>query len=765
MESKYIVVKGIVQGVGFRPFVYKLALENNLKGNVCNSQSGVYINVEGEKENIDRFIYEIKNNPPKLSKIEEIKIKNNEIKKYNYFKIIDSSNKIDSNYYTEESKKITLLSPDVAICEDCIEDINNTEDQRRYKYAFTNCTNCGPRFSIIKNLPYDRISTSMADFNMCDKCKQEYENPLNRRFHAQPTCCSECGPKLSLLDNNGSMINCNDEIEKVKNLLKEGSIIAIKGLGGFHLVCDATNEIAVQTLRDRKNRKTKPLALMMKDLDTVQKHCYVNNKEKEILIGNKKPILILNKKQTSLPSNISFNNNTLGIMLPYTPLHYLLFDKELEVIVMTSANISGVPIIYNNEKAVNNLNTIADYYLIHNRDIHIPVEDSVVKVILGEERVIRNGRGYCPMSFKKDINSILSLGSNLKSTFSISNNEYIFMSPCIGDMDNLDTIKYYKKNLSHIKKIYNLKTKVIAYDNHPNYWHKEYLEQLNVKKVGVYHHHAHIASCMFENNIDEKVIGISFDGTGYGEDGHMWGSEFLICDGKEFKRVAHLKYMYMPSGDGATKEPWKMGLSLIYQCEDNLISYIKNKQSKTTIYKQYNNIISMIKNNINTPLTSSMGRLFDAVSAILGFDNKVTFEGEACIELENLAKKSINIDRYYNYTIDYVEDKFIIDYSKIIKEIFKDLKNNIDKSVIAMKFHNSVVEFSYEICKKLRDIYNINQVALSGGVFQNDILLINLYNKLKNDNFNVLTHKLIPCNDSGISIGQLIIANERINTE
>ena len=768
MESKYIVVKGIVQGVGFRPFVYKLAVDNNLKGDVCNSQSGVYINIEGKKENIDKFIYKIKNRPPKLSYIEKIIIEDKEIRKYNSFNIIDSNYKNN-----DKSNKITLLSPDIAICDDCIEDINNIQYKRRYKYAFTNCTNCGPRFSIMKILPYDRYNTSMENFIMCDKCKEEYENPLNRRFHAQPICCNECGPKLRLLDRNGNIVNCENEIDRVKSLLKEGSIVAIKGLCGYHLTCNATDEQAIQTLRNRKNRKTKPLALMMKNIDTVEKYCKVNNKEKEILIGNKKPILILNKKENNLPNNISFKNNTLGVMLPYTPLHYLLFDNELEVIVMTSGNFSGMPMIYTNNEAINSLNNIADYYLIHNRDIHIPVDDSVVKVVLDEERIIRNGRGYSPTSFKKDISNIFALGSNTKNTFSISTNEYIFMSQYIGDMNNLETIKYYKNNVKHLKNIYNIKPKVIAYDNHPNYWHKNYLDELEGEKIGIYHHHAHIASCMFENNVEDKVIGLSFDGVGYGDDGQIWGSEFLICDYKEFKRVGHLKYMKMPSGDGATKEPWKMELSLIYEyynmnnsknenIEAIIYTYIENKQNKDIIYKQYKNIISMMKNNINTPLTSSMGRLFDGISAILGFDGKISFEGEACIELENLAENSKNIDSYYNYNIEYSDDKFIIDYSKIIKGILEDLKNNIDKSIIAMKFHNSVVEFSYEICKKLRDIYNINKVALSGGVFQNNILLIKLHNILKNDNFEVLTHKLIPCNDSGISIGQLNIANNII---
>lgn len=757
MRSKYVIVKGVVQGVGFRPFVYKLALENNLKGNVKNAPSGVYINIEGNKKAINNFLYNIKDNSPKLSKIEEVFVQDKKLRNFKNFEIINSDIKEDG---------ITLLLPDIAICKDCIDDINNKSDKRRYKYAFANCTNCGPRFSIIKSMPYDRNKTSMEHFDMCDKCNNEYKNPLDRRFHAQPTCCSDCGPSLSLLDKYGKEVIFKEKvenkaeniIEKVKKLLKEGKIIAIKGLGGFHLACDGRNYKAIQTLRNRKNRKSKPLALMMKDIDTVNKYCKINNKEREILLGTKKPILILNKKNNNLPNNISYKNTTLGVMLPYTPLHILLFDNDLDILVMTSANISGLPIIYENKQALDSLKNIADYLLIHNRDIYIPVDDSVVKVVLNEERVIRNARGYAPMSFKKDVGSIIALGSELKNTFSISKKLYIFMSQYIGNMSFIETLNNYKLSINHLMDIYNINPQKIVYDNHPNSWDKNYLGKFNCEKIGVYHHHAHVASCMFENNVEDKVIGLAFDGVGYGEDGNLWGSEFFICDYKNFIRVGHVEYMKMPGGDNATKEPWKMAISLISKLqyeklESNNLKYLKDKD--------YKFILTMLKDNINCPLTSSMGRLFDGVSAILGFKDKVTFEGEACIELENLAKENLYIKDYYSFEIDYIDKVFIININSVIKEILKDLKRNISKSIIAMKFHNTVIKFSLQICKNLRSLYNINKVALSGGVFQNDIILINLYNELKDEKFEVLTHKFLPCNDSSISIGQLIIGSNR----
>ena len=509
---------------------------------------------------------------------------------------------------------------------------------------------------------------------------EEYTNHLDIRLCVELSNNIDCDIKFNLIDKYNKEYYLNKNLVcAVKKLLKEGKIIAIKDIGGFQLICDGTNHKAISNLRKRKNKKTKPLALMMKDIDEVKNYCYINEKEKNILNRSNKPIVILKKKNNKLPNNISFNNSSFGIMLPPTNFHYMLFDEELKILVSTSGNLSNMPIIYKNEEALEKLKDVADYFLIHNKEIFTPEENSVIKVLLNEERVIRSGTAIS--------------------------------SP-------------------------------------------------------INHHHAHIVSNMFENNINEKIIGLSFDGVGYGDDENLCGSEFLICDMESFKRVACLKSMKMPGGESAVKEPWKMAVSLLQSWSSNklnlpveelinnlsinsLFSYIK--------YKNYHTILFMIKNNINTPLTSSMGRLFDGISAFLNFQNKISYEGEAIKELENLAKRSINTKDYYRFEINYENNQFVVDTDYIVEEVFNDVINNVNPCEISMKFHNAVVEFSFRICLYLRKLYNLNIVALSGEVFENEIILTKLYEKLNNSNFNVLTHKLLPCNDSNLYIGQLII--------
>jgi len=771
---KYITVTGIVQGVGFRPFVYKIACDNNLNGWVSNSSRGVYIDVEGRDGDILSFIQKLKSSPPKLSKIDEVVIEHRGIINYKGFEIRHSE---------KEENAMTYISPDIGVCEDCLTDIRDSKN-KRYRYAFTNCTNCGPRFSIIKKLPYDRLVTTMNEFKMCDECHEEYRNPLNRRFHAQPNACKECGPKLKLINNKGEKVYCKDEIKETIKLIREGKIIAIKGIGGFHLACDGKNEEAIQSLRGKKHRPRKPLALMMKDIETVRKYCYLSEKEEGILKSSKGPIVLLNKRREKLPINISPNNKCLGVMLPYTPLHYLLFEDDIEVLVMTSANAAGLPMVYKNCEALDNLSSVVDYFLLHNREIHIPVDDSIVKVILNEERVIRSSRGYAPIYIKqKGIKDILACGSHLKNTFALSKNENIILSPYIGDMENIETYNNFEKNVNHIGDMYNIKPKIIAYDMHPNYWCTEYVEKQNTINIEVQHHHAHIVSCMIENNIKEKVIGIAYDGVGYGIDGAIWGGEFLICNHKNFERIAHLNYVQMPGGDAATKEPWKMAVSYIYQayktstcdilkddvsnlinqdnCEDINVMY--ENMRKVLKGKNIKSAIAMIKNNINSPKCSSMGRLFDAVSGMLGFLGGVTFEGEAAILLENIADE--NEKGSYDYEITYQDKDYIINTSKIIQEIIHDINNGVGFDIISKRFHNTVIDFTVKMCSILRETLNINKVVLSGGVFQNEIILKGIYEKLNYEGFEVYTHKSIPCNDSGICLGQIVIANSKFKEE
>ncbi len=785
MPSINVRVKGIVQGVGFRPFIYQLAHLHQLSGSVQNNSSGVFIHLEGAMQNIECFLGDLTTKAPPLSKIDTVHTEPAKTEGCMGFRILKSS---------LNEGQITLLSPDIAVCQDCLSDIHNTAAVKRFKYAFTNCTNCGPRFSIIKALPYDRPSTTMKDFPMCPECHKEYENPLDRRFHAQPTCCSLCGPQLTLMDAHGNTIPTEDPIYQVRLFLKAGCIVAAKGLGGFHLLCDGMSDETILSLRRRKKRPSKPLALMMKDLGTVLQYCCLDEKEKEILLGNKKPILLLKKRNHTLPHSISFDYPDLGVMLPYTPLHHMLFDETLSVLVATSANHSGLPMLYKNEDALLELKDVADYFLVHNRDIHIPVDDSVVKVMLGEERVIRNARGYAPVSFDLNLshsssplnkeqtrkndalsnnqetrtensnslsaeNEMLALGSEFKNTFCISKENLCFMSQYIGDLANAETLSHFTYNVNHFKTLYNINPKVIAYDYHPSFSYQDEVKDDSAEKVGVYHHHAHLAACLAENKIDNEVIGIAFDGIGYGNDGTLWGSEFLICDTKHFKRAAHLNYFKMPGGDKAALWPWRMGISLLYETfgEETfrlLPSHLIQKDSSF--------ILSMLKNNTMSPLCCSMGRLFDAVAALLGFTHQISYEAEAAIYLENLAHASPLHNDTYSFIINKTTNVWVIDYRCLIREIVFDLNLGILHTIISRKFHNTMSAATLEICQGLRKEYHINHVALSGGVFQNEILFSRLCHLLVQNGFIVFTHKLVPCNDSGLSFGQLVVASRQI---
>lgn len=779
MQRLFIKVEGIVQGVGFRPFVYKLANFYLLKGWVKNSSEGVLISIEGNKIAIIKFLDSLKNNPPLLARVEKIIIEDKPLEHYTNFDIRES---------VEVKNKITLVSPDMSICNDCLEDIKDLNN-RRYQYAFTNCTNCGPRFSIIKDIPYDRRNTSMKVFKMCPSCKGEYNNPLNRRFHAEPNGCKCCGPSLWFLDSSGKVIAVDidnvNPIALAKEKLKNGNILAVKGLGGFHFVCDAKSTYAVKTLRNRKKRLDKPLAVMMRDITSVKEYCEVNKIEEDLLIGNRKPIVILNQKDDyTLPKILAPNQKTLGVMLPYTPLHKLLFDEELEVLIMTSANIHGLPLEYINHSAFEKLKSIADYFLVHNRDIHIPVDDSVVKVINNEARIIRRSRGYTPAPFKgNNTREILACGSNMKNSFCISKDGFQFLSQHNGDLENMETYEHYMRNIDHFKHIFSFSPKYIAYDMHPGYmsskYANEYANEHDIPKIEVQHHHAHIASCMAENNIENKIIGVAFDGTGYGTDGNLWGGEFFICDIEKFSRVAHLNYISMPGGEMAVKEPLRMAIAYIYENFKKYISKFKTgciglkpetaiissqQELKNLIKNLYGDkgltIVNIIKSNINCPKTSSMGRLFDSVSSLIGIKDVISYEGQAAAELEALVDPLCN--ESYQYTLS-KDNPYIIETDEIIFGILKDRLNGASKGKIAAKFHNTVVNFTIELCSLLRYDYGINEIALSGGVFQNTYLLTKITINLEKKGFVVYSHKLVPTNDGGIALGQLVIANSNIS--
>ncbi|WP_343216232.1 carbamoyltransferase HypF [Clostridium frigoris] len=751
-KRSFIVVEGIVQGVGFRPFVYNLAKTLGLKGWVNNNSQGVYIDVEGSSQELDKFLQVLKNNPPPLAQIEKINIRADKVLNYCDFEIKESEKSLG---------KITFVSPDIATCSDCTKDILNLNN-RRQGYAFTNCTNCGPRFSIIKELPYDRCKTTMNEFKMCKECSSEYLDPTNRRFHAQPNACKVCGPELWIENSKGNRVDIEDPISFAQDMLMEGKIFAVKGLGGFHLACDGLNENAVSNLRKRKKRPFKPLAVMIKDIETVEKYCWVNQLEKEILTGIKKPIVILNQKERfKLPQNIAPNQKTIGVMLPYTPIHILLFSQKLKILVMTSANINGLPIEYKDDSVRDGLSGIVDYFLMHNREIYVPIDDSVLKIVDDNQTIMRRARGFVPVPFKAtNIKNILACGPNMKNTFCISKEGYLFLSQFNGNLENLETYEHYKNNVEHFKKIFSFTPEFIAHDMHPGYMSTKYALGYDLKRIAVQHHHAHIVSNMFENNSHKKVIGVCFDGTGYGTDSKIWGGEFLICDRLQFTRAGHLDYIKMPGGEKSIKEPWRMAVSYIYKA----LSKQKSKKEVTDIiFKLYGNkaitLISILNSNINCSETSSMGRLFDAMANIIGIIDVVTYEGQASIELEAISE--MNIEEAYTYKV-IKRDMYIIEPYEMIIEALNDKINGVSAKIITSKFQNTIVNLTISICEQIREDSNINEVALSGGVFQNSFLLEKICLNLRNSNFKVYTHKELPSNDGGIAVGQLIIANEII---
>lgn len=754
-ERRKIEIKGIVQGVGFRPTVYRLANEYNLKGIVFNDSKGVTLDIEGDPENINSFLEELKKNPPPLSNIEEIKSEKLPIKDFHEFKIIESE---------ESEEKTTLVSPDISTCEDCKGELLNPKD-RRYLYPFINCTNCGPRFTITEELPYDRRNTTMKNFEMCEECRTEYENPDNRRFHAQPNACSDCGPHLELLDSEGKKQRGNP-INKAIKLLKKGKIIAVKGLGGFHLACNAKDIKAIQTLRERKMRPYKPLALMAKDLKVISEFVHIRDKEKELTSSPRAPIVLLKKKEKNiLPDNIAPNNNFLGFMLPYTPLHILLLEN-LEVLVMTSGNKRDEPIAFDNQDVVLRLEGIADYFLVHNRDIWIQADDSIARIADDKPLLLRRSRGYSPQPIRCPIGNekkIIGFGAHKHNTFTISREDEIFVSHYIGETDNIETIKAFERGIKHFINFFDIPPDIAVVDLHPEYqatkFGKKWAFENSKPLIEVQHHHAHIASCLLDNKIEEKVIGVAWDGTGYGTDGNIWGGEFLIADLEEYERKAHLQYIPLPGGDITVKEPWRMGAVYLYDIFGKGFSRLDIDFVKALDKKKWYVIQNMIDKRVNSPFTSSVGRLFDAVSSILGIRSFINYQGQAAIELEMIAKE--NGEEFYKFDIIRGIKTHIVEPKKVIESIVDDIKKEIPKESISSKFHIGLAELIVDVSVLLREETRINKVCLSGGVFQNIILRNEATKRLRKENFKVYNHNKLPPNDGGISAGQVAIAMKR----
>lgn len=783
IERYEVRIAGIVQGVGFRPFIFNIANSLALTGWVNNSGSDVIIDVEGRKELLKELINKINSEAPPLSHISKIDIQIRPFYGFKDFTIRES---------TVNNDKTVYISPDVSICKDCerelFEHIN-----RRYLYPFINCTNCGPRFTIIKGVPYDRVNTTMNKFRMCSDCASEYNDPSNRRYHAQPISCFNCGPKLEFLDMNGKKVDTQNPIKLAIEKLAEGSILAVKGLGGYHLAVDARNKEAVIQLRQRKIRDDKPFALMVRDYETALKYCYINESEKKLLESYKKPIVLLKRKENSgLPNEISPTNPYLGIMLPYTPVHMLLFSDAisvqgaiahllavpppnkdtppergagvgtlLEALVMTSGNRSSEPIYFKDNEAVENLSDIADYYLCNDRDIHIRTDDSVTRVFREKEYILRRSRGYVPfpLNFQvaKDAPQILACGGELKSTFCLNKGEEFYMSHHIGDLENIETLSSFEDGIEHFKRLLDINPRIVAYDLHPEYMSTKYAVSLDLKnKIAVQHHHAHIASCMAENDLNEEVIGVAFDGTGYGEDGNLWGGEFFTGKYDGFKRYGQFEYVKMPGGEAAIKEPWRMAVS--YLCKIGKVLEVSRFLNQMHVNK-VDAIIQMMDKNVNCPLTSSVGRLFDAVSALIGIRREINYEGQAAIELEYVS--CMDYKGEYQFAISDSKEVFEVSVDDIFKGIVSDILKKVSINTISAKFHETMSNIVLKGCNKICDVTGLKKVALSGGVFQNMILLEKSVSKLESDGFKVYVHSKVPANDGGIALGQAVIAARR----
>ena len=764
-----VAVQGVVQGVGFRPFVYRLAHQHRVAGWVRNTSWGVEMEVEADADDLARFLHGLRDQAPPLAHIESLSSEEIPVNGWRGFEILHSE---------AQTGAYQLISPDIATCADCLRELFDPSD-RRYRYPFINCTNCGPRFTIIADVPYDRPLTTMRAFRMCPRCQREYDDPLDRRFHAQPNACPQCGPSLTLLDRDGRQVACDDALERTADLLRQGSIVAIKGLGGYQLACDATSARAVACLRRRKHRPHKPFAVMVASLAAVEEHTTPSDAERELLTSPAAPIvLILWREDSTIVRGVAPSNRFLGVMLPYTPLHHVLLHDAAVPLVMTSGNLVEEPIARDNQEALRRLQGIADYFLTHDRGIHARYDDSVWFVPSGIPQAIRRARGVAPFPIRLPFKArtILACGPELKNTFCLTRDRYAFLSQHIGDLENLETQNHYETTIALYRRLFHIEPEAVAVDMHPQYAATRYglnLARDGLRLLSVQHHHAHLAACLADRMEDGPVIGVIFDGTGYGLDGHIWGGEFLVGDGRGFQRAAHLEYLPLPGGDHAIRSPYRVALAYVHA----LLGDRPLPPGLGDIPEQERRIIAaMVSRKLNTPLTSSMGRLFDAVSALLGICFQATYEAQAAIELEMLAHDGRLDVPPYAFTIEATDDVqewgqaqawvsrgFELRLAPLLAEILDDLSDGVPKKDIAARFHLTVAHMIVDTCERLRSRTGLEQVVLSGGCFHNRLLLSLVLPSLQARGFHVLTHHQVPCNDGGIALGQAVIAHYAMN--
>ncbi|HUI30261.1 MAG TPA: carbamoyltransferase HypF [Candidatus Acidoferrales bacterium] len=760
-----MVLHGAVQGVGFRPFVYRLAAEMGLNGWVLNSSQGVFIEVEGEKNLLDQFVIRLEKEKPPRAYVQGIETSFLDPVGYESFEIKESNS---------DGEKSVLVLPDIATCPDCVREIFEPGN-RRYLYPFTNCTNCGPRFSIIKSLPYDRPNTTMQKFEMCEECREEYENPGNRRFHAQPNACPKCGPHIELWDRNGGVLAAHhDALLQASEAIKVGKIVALKGIGGFQLLVDARNDEGVKLLRVRKHREEKPFALMYPSLGRLKQECEISEIEERLLLSPEAPIVLLKRMKQEMPQiapSVAPRNPYLGAMLPYSPLHHILRRQLDFPLVATSGNISDEPICTDESEAIEKLKNIADFFLVHDRPVERHVDDSVVRVMAGRVQIVRRARGYAPFPIENENECrkvVLAVGGHLKNTVAMNSGNNIFLSQHIGDLSTQEALRAFEKVTGDFQKLYEISPKLIAHDMHPDYSSTHFAEKARGEKLRVQHHFAHVASCMAENKLEGDVLGVSWDGTGYGEDGTVWGGEFLLTDGAFYERIATLRSFRLPGSSASIKEPRRTAIGLLYEIFGDELFLMKDLEPIKAFDEGSLAILrQMLAKKLNSPVTTSAGRLFDSVSSIVGLRQVVNFEGQGAMELE-FALDGVCSEETYHFELagsrrqdsvvkKYYDPDFVIDWEPMIREIIFDESRTIPFGLISAKFHNTLVEMIVAVAEQA----GREKVVLSGGCFQNKYLTERAVARLSEKGFKPYWHQRVPPNDGGISLGQIFVALNR----
>jgi len=747
-ERVRLVVQGIVQGVGFRPFVYRLAREHGLKGFIRNTASGVCIEAQGDDPSeLLRFRRDLALKAPPLARIESVDVFPVDVLDDPDFVIVQSKS---------DGAVETLVPPDIALCDDCRRELLDPSD-RRYGYPFINCTNCGPRYTIVEKIPYDRPFTSMKGFAMCPDCEREYHDPMSRRFHAQPNACPVCGPRLVFLDAQGGAVDCDDPSGRALEMIRRGAIIAVKGIGGFHLAADAADDRAVELLRRRKGREEKPFAVMVRDIGSAERFCFLSPGEREALLSPEAPVVLLRRKAgRTLSEHVAPGNDRLGVMLPYSPLHVLMMERGPEALVMTSANASDEPIAFDNDEAVSRLEGIADGFLVHDRPVYLGCDDSVTVFLHGKLRQIRRGRGYvpAPVLVSGDGPQVLGVGAEIKNTVCLLKERHAIVSQHVGDLKNFEAYEHFHRVRDHLQRIFQASVELIVRDMHPSYLSSQWAEgQHSLPVLSVQHHHAHLASCLAENRCDDPAIGVVLDGTGFGTDGTVWGGEVLVGDASGASRFASFEPVPLPGGDAATAHPWKVAAGYLHHACGALpeLDFLEGRDRA--------GVSEILDKRIGSPLTSSCGRLFDAVAAMCNLCCDSTYEGQAAIELMQAAGR-LDGEPFGWETSLHDDGRLLVHHGPIVLGVLAALRSGGTVTHISRRFHVTIVELFYDIVSRASVDTGLKRVVLSGGVFQNPLVFEGLARKLEKGGFTVLTHSLVPCNDGGLSLGQAVIGRE-----